>query len=183
MVFNINDIRGALPLGGARPTLFSVQFVNPSSSVADIKVPFLCEAASLPDSRLGVIQVPYFGRTIKLAGDRTFNPWTVTIMNDEDFAIKNALETWSNAINSMQGNLRGFGTSASAAYKTNALVRQYGKTGQTLREYTFNGIYPAEISQIELNWGSTDSIERFSIGFQYDFWYVSGGMTGTGGGL
>lgn len=180
MAFSISDIRSQLALGGARPTLFQVQFVNPANSTADIKVPFLCFAASLPSQNMGLIQVPYFGRTIKLAGDRTFEGWTVTIYNDEDFLIRNALEHWCGEINSMQGNLRGFGTSASSAYKTTALVTQFSKTGTPLRTYRMDGIYPQNVSAIDVDWGRTDDIEKFQVGFQYDWFEVVGGVTGSG---
>lgn len=178
MSLNVNEIRSQLPLGGARPTLFQVQFVNPANSTGDIKVPFLCFSASLPASQLGLIQIPYFGRTIKLAGDRSFDPWVVQLYNDEDFLIKNALETWSNAINSMQGNIRGFGTSQSSAYKSDAIVTQLSKTGLPLRQYKFIGVFPRTVSQIPLGWNQTDLIENFEVAFEYDWWEVSGGSTG-----
>lgn len=183
IVLNVNEIRSQLPLGGARPTLFKVQFVNPSNSAGDIKVPFLCFSSSLPASNLGLIQVPYFGRTIKLAGDRSFDPWTVALYNDEDFLVKNALESWSNSINSMQGNIRGFGTSASSAYKSDAIVQQISKTGVTLREYKFVGIFPRRLSPIQLAWNQTDAIETFECDFEYDWWEVSGGITGNIGSI
>ena len=103
MAFNINEIRSQLTFGGARASLFQVQFTNPANGVADIKVPFMVRAAQIPSSDLGVIEVPYFGRKIRLAGDRTFADWTVTVINDEDFLVRNAMEQWSNQINSLRG--------------------------------------------------------------------------------
>lgn len=182
MSFNINEMRSQLTFGGARPTQFQVRFNNPANSVANIKVPFMCEAAKIPEAQLGVIQVPYFGRTVKHAGDRTYPEWTVTVINDEDFLIRNALEEWSNKINTFQGNVRGFSSAASQQYKTTATVTQFGKTGVPLREYTFDGIFPQAISSIDLNWGAVDQIERYSVVFQYDWWEVSGGITGRAGG-
>lgn len=182
MGFSVNEIRSGLTLGGARPTLFNIQFVNPANQAADIKVPILCQSASLPASNMGMIQIPYFGRVIKLAGDRKFDPWEVNILNDEDFLIRNALEQWCNTINSLQGNLRGFGTSATSAYKSNAIVTQYGKTGIPIRQYTLNGIYPEMVSNIGLQWSAVDQVETFSVVFQYDWWEVSGGNTGNAGG-
>lgn len=182
MAFNVNEIRSQLTLGGARNTLFQVQIQNPANSVADIKVPFMVRAAQIPSSDLGTIEVPYFGRKIKLAGDRTFGEWTVTVINDEDFLIRNAMEQWSNQINSLRGNLRTFGASSPSLYKTNAQVTQYSKTGVPIRIYTFNGIYPSNIAPIDLDWNATDSIEEFTITFQYDWWEVSGGVTGNSGG-
>jgi len=182
MAFNINDFAGALKDGGARSSLFQVQITNPINGVADIQVPFMCRAAQLPGSTVGTIPVSYFGRQVKLAGNRTFEPWTPTIINDEDFAIRNAMEQWSNAINTMQGNISNTGGSSPALYKSNAQVTQYSKSGDILRIYDFVGIYPSDISAIDLGWDQ-ESIEEFSVTFQYDYWQVSGGSTGNAGGI
>ena len=182
MAFSVNEIRSQLTLGGARNTLFQVTIQNPANGVADIKVPFMARAAQIPSSDLGVIEVPYFGRKIKLAGDRTFGEWAVTIINDEDFLIRNAMEQWSNQINSLRGNLRTFGAASPSLYKANAQVTQFSKTGVPVRTYTFNGIFPQAISTIDLDWNSTDQIEEFVVSFQYDWWEVTGGVTGNAGG-
>lgn len=181
MAFNVNEIRSQLTLGGARQSLFQVQFTNPANSVADIKLPFLCKSSNIPASTLGVIEVPYFGRKVRLAGDRVFADWPITVINDEDFLIRNALEEWSATINSHRGNLRGFGAASPLLYKSTAEVTQFSKIGIPIRVYKFNGIFPSEISPIEVAWESTDSIEEFSVTFQYDWWEVSGGITGTAG--
>lgn len=182
MAFNVNEIRSQLSLGGARNSLFQVTIQNPANGAADIKVPFLVRAAQIPASTLGLIEVPYFGRKIRLAGDRTFADWTVTVINDEDFLIRNAMEQWSNQIQTHQGNLRTFGTASPSAYKAQAQVTQFSKTGQPIRTYTFNGIFPTEISTIDMDWNSTDSIEEFTVTFQYDWWEVTAGTTGNAGG-
>ena len=181
MAFNVNEIRSQLTLGGARNTLFQVQIQNPANGVADIKIPFMVRAAQIPSSDLGIIEVPYFCRKIKLAGDRTFAEWTVTVINDEDFLIRNAMEQWSNQINSLRGNLRTFGAASPSLYKANAQVTQYSKTGVPIRTYTFNGIFPQTIAPIDLDWNATDQIEEFTVTFQYDWWEVSG-ATGNAGG-
>jgi hypothetical protein len=182
MAFNVNEIRSQLTLGGARQSLFQVTIQNPANSVADIKVPFMVRTAQIPSSDLGVIEVPYFGRKVRLAGDRTFGDWTVTVINDEDFLVRNAMEEWSNKINSLQGNLRTFGAASPLLYKANAQVTQYSKTGVPIRTYQFNGIFPSSISPIDLDWNATDQIEEFTVTFQYDWWEVSGGVTGQAGG-
>jgi hypothetical protein len=182
MAFNVNEIRSQLTLGGARQSLFQVTIQNPANSVADIKVPFMVRTAQIPASDLGVIEVPYFGRKVRLAGDRTFGDWTVTVINDEDFLVRNAMEEWSNKINSLQGNLRTFGAASPLLYKANAQVTQYSKTGVPIRTYQFNGIFPSSISPIDLDWNATDQIEEFTVTFQYDWWEVSGGVTGQAGG-
>jgi len=180
MSFSINEFRSALTGGGARPSLFQVSITNPVDAAADLKVPFMAKASSIPSSTTGMISVPYFGRKIKLAGDRNFDePWTITVINDEDFLVRNAMESWMNAINTHEGNLIEFGTASPAEYKSQAQVFQYSKDGGVLREYTFDGLFPTEISNIDLNWETTDTVSEFTVTFQYDYWRVSGGRTGT----
>lgn len=175
MAFSINEFKSQLVGGGARASLFQVQITNPILGAADFKIPFMIKTAAIPESTTGVIPVPYFGRTIKYAGDRTFGSWAVTVINDEDFAIRNAMEAWSNAINTHITNFR----TAPSDYKAQAQVSQYGKDGSILREYTFEGLFPTQISTIELGWASTDTIEEFQVTFEYDLWRVSGGITGN----
>lgn len=177
MAFNINDMRSQLVYGGARQNLFQVRINNPANSSGDLKTPFMVQAAQIPESQLGVIPVFYFGRQMKLAGDRTFGDWTVTVINDEDFLIRNAMEEWSNRINRLERNVRDINR-----YKTNATVIQYGKDGERIREYRFDGIFPSVISPIELDWSTTDQIESFQVTFSYDYWTVSGGTTNDAGG-
>lgn len=177
MSFNVQDIKSQLVGGGARPNQFMVRLTNPGNNSADLKSPFMMQSASLPSSNLGTIQVPYFGRFIKLAGDRTFDPWTVSVINDEDFLIKNALEEWSNRINKFQENKREL-----VDYKADAEVVQFAKTGEEIRTYKFIGLFPSVVGSIELSWDQTDTIETFQVEFQYDYWVVSGGTTGDAGG-
>ena len=177
MAFNINEIRSQLTYGGARQNLFQVQITNVGNRAADLKTPFLVQGAQIPAANLGTIMVPYFGRMLKLAGDRTFDPWVVTVMNDEDFLVRNAMEEWSNRINRFEGNIRTLRN-----YKSEARVTQYGKDGSVLRVYEFHGIYPSAVSQIDLGWDQNDAIETFQVEFQYDYWTVEGGKTGNAGG-
>jgi len=182
MAFNINEIRSNLALGGQRPTLFQVEMTNPANSAGDIKTPFLVRASQVPASTLGFIEIPYFGRKVKIAGDRTFAEWNVTVMNDEDFLIRNAIEEWMNEINSHLGNVRGFGSAADLNYKSTAEVTQFSKTGVPLRKYKFNGIFPVNLTEMEVDWNATDLIQEFQVTFQYDWWEISGGSTGNAGG-
>jgi hypothetical protein len=175
MSFSVNEFKSQLVGGGARPTLFQVQIANPILGIADFKVPFMSKTAAIPSSNLGSYTVPYFGRQIKYAGDRTFEDWSVTIINDEDFAVRNALEAWSNAINSHVANSRALPQD----YKSDAIITQYGKDGRTLRIYNFEGLYPISVSDIALSWETTDTIEEFTVTFQYDLWTVVGGTTGN----
>ena len=173
MAFNINDIRSQLTLGGARPSLFQVIISNPVNPIADLKLPFLCKAANLPGSTLGTIEVPYFGRKLKIAGDRKFDSWAVTIINDEDFLVRNAMETWNNSINLYQQNITALGSSAPSVYKSQATVTQFGKDGTILRTYQFNGIFPDQISPIDLSWGATDQYVKVDMTIGYTDFYLT----------
>jgi hypothetical protein len=170
MSFNINEFKSQLTGGGARPTLFQVQILNPINPEADFKIPFLVKAAGIPASNVGSYTVPYFGREVKYAGDRTFEDWTITVINDEDFDIRNAMEAWSNAVNTHDSNLRALPRD----YKSNAIITQFSKDGSALRSYVFEGLFPINISDITMDWSAVDSIEEFTVTFQYDLWRVEG---------
>jgi hypothetical protein len=180
MAYSINDIRANLRLGGARPTLFQVEITSPFDAELNQIAPFMIQASSLPGSSIAPIDVPYFGRKIKVAGDRTFEPWSVQVMNDEDFKIRHALETWHNRINSLSGNLNTTTSSSPTNYKSQASVKQYSKAGGApIRIYTFYGLFPTEITPIDVNWNDTDTIETFQVTWVYDYYEVVGGNTGT----
>ena len=181
MAFNVNLFQGALKLGGARATLFQVNISNPVNGSADIQVPFLCKAASLPSSTIGSIPLGYFGRKIQIAGDRTYEPWTVTIINDEDFAIRNAMEEWSHSINGPVTNLRDATSASPTLYKADAQITQFSKTGVPVRVYNFVGVFPQELGAIDMNWESNDTIEEYTVTFNVDYWVVQGGITGLAG--
>lgn len=173
MAFNINEIKSQLKGGGARPSLFQVRITNPATSAADSVVPFMVKASQIPASTLTNIDVPYFGRVIKVAGTRVYDNWSVTVINDEDFNVRNAIETWSRRINTYEGNLRDFPTSAPVEYKSRAEVIQFGKTGDVLRTYVFEGIFPLVIGPIELSWENGTAIEEFACEFAVDSWDVA----------
>ena len=177
---SISAFKNQLTGGGARSNLFEVDITFPASvgpdKVRDEKVNFLCKAAEIPASNLGNIPVPYRGRVLPIAGDRTFDPWTVTIINDTDFLIRDAMERWSNSINDLQ---TAQGLVDPSAYQTRANVRQLGRSGDgpgkkepVLRTYLFEGIYPNVVSSIPLDFGATDQIEEFQTTFNYLFYEV-----------
>jgi hypothetical protein len=183
MAFNIHEMRSQLRSGGARNTLFRVMLNNPVVGNADLKVPFLVQAASLPAWNLGVIRVPYMGRVVHVPGDRTFEPWSVEVINDEDFAIRDALETWNNKIQTVEGNIRDLPSSEAQYYTTQATVEQLSKTGEVLRSYEFSNLWPMNLGEISLSWAAQDQIEVFPATFVYDSYKVSGGKTGNAGGV
>ena len=176
MAFNINDIRAKLALGGARPNLFRVRLTLPAGIAADISdADFLIQSSALPASTISSIEIPYFGRRVKIAGDREFENWNVNIMNDENFKIRHAMEQWHNRINSLAGNVNTIG-SAPSTYKSDvAYVDQYSKTGQIIRSYQFFGVFPLSVGEIEVNWEPSASIETFPVAFSYDWYEITGG--------
>ncbi len=182
MTFDINRFKSSLKFGGARPTNFQVQIFNPVNNIAGLDTPMKVKAASLPGSFIGTIPVMYFGRAIKFAGDRQIQPWEVSIINDEDFLIRNAMEEWSNRINALERNIRDLPGSEASLYKADAIVVQFSKTGETLREYTFRGIWPSQITPIGVSWEAENQIEEFGVTFEVDTFEVTGGSTGDGGG-
>jgi len=168
MAFDINRFKGALTGGGARNSLFYVELNTPFTGELQV-AKFMVKAAQIPASTLGTIEVPYFGRQIKIAGNRTFAEWTPTIMNDENFEIREAMENWSSRINAHIGNTNSTPTSNPNNYKSDATVVQMGQNGAALRSYRFVGIFPTEVSTIDLAW-ETEGIEEFTVTFQYDYW-------------
>ena len=174
MAFNVNQFRTQLQGDGARPNLFEVELNFPSyvsgRATAAAKSTFMVKTAALPGSTLGMVTVPYFGREVKVAGNRTFADWSVTILNDEDFAIRNAMESWIRGINENVTNLRAATARTSQQYGVDATVTQYGKSGQRLKRYRFVGMFPTDLSQIDLDWGSNDTIEEYTVNFAYQYW-------------
>ncbi len=169
MAFNIDTFKGQIPGGGARPTLFFVELTGAEYS----QVPFMAKAASLPASTLGTIELSYFGRKVKVAGDRTYAEWSITIINDEDMLIRKGLENWHSKVNHASSNLR-----TMTEYKEDAQVHQMGKTGGIIRTYNFVGLWPSEIGAIELAWDTNDAVEEDTVTRQYDYWTV-GSDAGT----
>ena len=164
MSFNVDKFKQNLKGEGARNTLFEVQITGGPSSLEGML--FLCKAASLPASTIGMIEVPYFGRKIKVAGDRTFADWTTTIINLEDFAIRDGLMDWMNQINTHEANTR----TLSDYKQATAIVKQYKKDGTDARTYNLFNCWPAEVAAIDVDWNNTDTIEDFTVTWHYDFW-------------
>jgi len=172
MTFNVNTFRSSFRDGGARPNLFSVQLNTPQSLLpVEAGGAFEVKATQLPASTLPSIDVPYFGRQIRVAGNRTFDTWTVTVMNKENFSLRNSMEQWMASINSHVGNT---GRTRLSDYKMPATVYHYGKAGgenaAPISTYRFEGLFPTEVSTIELGWDTNDTIEEFTVTFAFDWW-------------
>ena len=173
MAFSVNEFRSQMVGDGARPNLFDVSMPFPGFSApgnAQTKLTFMCKTAQLPGSTIGVVPVQYFGRELKFVGNRTFADWTLTVINDEDFVIRNAFERWMNGINSHSLNVRNPIALAPGGYTVDGEVTQFGKTGDQLKRYKFLGLFPTELTPIDVDWGSNDTIEEFSITLAYQWW-------------
>jgi|TARA_B110001454_G_scaffold78030_1_gene75562 hypothetical protein len=175
MATNIHDFKESFR-GGVRPNLFRCSI---SHTVGIGNVEFLCKGTQIPSSTIGNIDVPFRGRQLKVPGDRTFTDWTVTILNDPDFAIRAAMEDWSAKINHHGANVS---TLNHSNIYGNATVVQLGRQGNALRNYYMEDIYPTEIAAIELSMDSNDTVEEYSVTFAVNNWYSDqgGGLDRTG---
>ncbi len=167
----VNDFLANLKGGGARPNLFQVDFSFPTFALETGEesrvMSIMCKSAQLPSSTLGIIEIPFRGRQVKIPGDRTFEEWTITVLNNTDFQIRNAFERWSNAINEHRANI---GISNPSELMTNAKVHQINHQGEIIKSYDMVGMFPSEVSAIELSYESTDEVEEFTVTLQYQFW-------------
>ena len=166
---NINDFKAKLAGGGARPNQFKVTMPFPGyaqvgGEIEDLA--FLCRATVIPSMTVGNINVPFRGRQIKIAGDRTFEDWTVTVLNDTDFKLRNAFERWQNGINNMTDNE---GLTNPVDYQVDAFVDHLDRNGNTIKSYTLRGLYPTIVSAIDLNYETNDVVEEFTATFAYQY--------------
>lgn len=196
MGFNITNFKNQLPGGGARPSLFEVTLSFPALSTGDDirsafnglatqvgasqKITFMAKATAIPTSTVAPIEVPYFGRKVKFAGNRTFPEWTITVINDEDFLIRTAFESWLAGINQHEENKRTYSEAISGGYQCTGTVTQYDKQGNPLKIYEFVNVFPSEVSPIELSWASENEIEEFTVTLQYDYWKNLSNTVSTG---
>jgi len=165
---NIDNFKAKLTGGGARPNLFKVICNFPAEAEGDAELAsFLIKGAGLPASVIAPIEVPYRGRKLKVAGDRTFEPWTITVINDEGFVIRNAFERWMNSINEHINNV---GLINPNDYQTDMTVQQLGKDDSVLKTIDLKGVFPTNLSQIELNYETNDTIEEYTVELQYQYW-------------
>ena len=187
----LTNFKSRLEGGGARNNLFEVtlpafpaaaeEFWKQGENEANTKFSFLCKAAQLPASTVASVAVPFRGRELKVAGDRTFEPWTVTIINDEDFGLRTAFEAWMNKLSKLNDAT---GVTNPTSYMTNAFVKQLGRGNKNfaeensggesavLRTYKFYDIFPTNVSAIELSYDSTNTIEEFQVEFQVQYFTI-----------
>lgn len=175
MAFNVRDFYAKLKYGGARQNLFEVVMTFPPAlgqSGQNGQFSFMCKAASLPGEEIGVIPVPYFGRSIKVPGDRTFPEWQTTVIIDEDFKLRDAFEIWHNRLNAHEANVRDPALLLAPNYTTTVTVLQYGKTGadNVIKEYDLIGAWPSSVSPQETAWDANDQIQEMQVTWQYQWW-------------
>ena len=185
---SLSQFKSRLAGGGARPNLFEVSIPSFPSAISEAwgsgdqsengTFKFLCKAAALPASNTPSIPVPFRGRQLKVAGDRTFDTWTVTVINDIDFRIRTAMESWMQTIGQYSD---GSGATDPADYQVDAVVKQFTRAASALssvegagmevaKQYKFYSIFPTNISAIDLSYDSADTIEEFTIEFQVQYW-------------
>ena len=179
----ITDFKSKLVGGGARPNLFEVELAFPEeigidNDVKD-KARFLVKAAALPASNITPIDVNFRGRILKVAGDRTFDTWTITVINDTDFSIRSAFEKWMNSINRLSDAT---GTNNPADYQEDAYVHQLDRDGSTLRTYRFYDVFPTQISQVDLSYETVDTIQEFTVELQVLYYESIKGVGANAGG-
>jgi hypothetical protein len=196
---SLSQFKSRLAGGGARPNLFEVSIPSFPSAISDAwgsgdqsengTFKFLCKAAALPASNTPSIPVPFRGRQLKVAGDRTFDPWTVTIINDEDFQLRTSFERWANVISKLDDAT---GVTNPSSYMTDAYVQQLGRGaerfattnsgGQTavLRTYKFFDIFPTNISEIALGYDSGDTLEEFTVAFDVQYYTIGNSLESSG---
>ena len=183
----ISDFKSRLLGGGARPNLFEVELTTLPTSVAlpwqAERFGFLCKAAQMPAQTIANIDVPFRGRIFKVAGDRTIENWSITIINDEDFLFRNAFEEWTQQIANLDDNM---GSTNPASYMVNAKVYQLGRGSQVasqnnggdsnvvLKEYEFIDIFPVSVGSIDLSYDSTDTIEEYTVEFAVQSYRLKG---------
>tara|TARA_B100000965_G_scaffold48761_1_gene35800 strand:- start:257 stop:850 length:594 start_codon:yes stop_codon:yes gene_type:complete len=189
---SISQFKSALIGGGARPNLFEVELTTLPTGIAwnSENFRFMCKAAALPAQNIAQIDIPFRGRIFKVAGDRTIDTWTVTIINDESFELRNAMEQWTEVIAKLDNNL---GATSPDAYMTNAKVFQLGRgatkssttsdgtSNAVLKEYEFIDIFPTSVSEIALSYDTGDTIEEFDVEFQVQSLNLNNGAAAPNG--
>jgi len=171
--FNVSDFRGNFVGDGARPTLFGVNITSPVGALDGNALQFICSASHLPASSVSAKTISYYGHDVHLAGNRTFDDWSITVYNDENFKIRNSFEIWLDAIDRHSGAGRGQGLGVGPSeYVVDASVHQFGKNGDILKEYVFYNLWPSSIGQITVDWNSKDDIETFEVTMKFDWFHA-----------
>ena len=160
-LLGIDDFKSKLRGGGARPNLFKATINFPAYAGGDVELTsFLCKTAQLPQSQTASFPVPFRGRELKVAGDRTFDDWTVTIINDTDFQVRDAMERWMNGINAHVANT---GLTNPIDYQSDLLIDQLDRDESVIKRYTFRGAFPISVGEIAVSYDTRDELETFDV--------------------
>ena len=171
-ILGVDDFKSKIRGGGARPNLFKATVNFPTYAAGDVELTsFMCKGAQLPASVTNVIDVPFRGRQLKVAGDRTFEPWTVTIINDTDFAVRDSMERWLNGINNHKANA---GLTNPVDYQADLIVEQLDRDDTILKTYILRNCFPTTIGEITLETANQDAIETFDVTWKYQHFEASG---------
>jgi hypothetical protein len=172
--FNVESFKSALSNGGLRPNQFQVQLAFPSyvtgATLAKARAPFLVSVAELPGQTVNPAIVQYRGREIKFVGDRTFAPYTMTVLNDSDMSIRAAMEQWMNGMEDLRTKI---GLTSPTSYQSDLSISQLDRNGNTLRLYTLRDAFPVDLSPIALDFGANDQISTFQVTMQYQYFVVN----------
>ena len=167
-VLGVDDFKSKLRGGGARANLFKVTLNFPAYAGGDVELTsFMCKGGALPASIIAPVAIPFRGRQLQIAGDRTFEPWTVTVFNDTGFEVRDAMERWMNGMN---GHANMSGITNPVDYQADLFVEQLDKNGDSLKRYDFRGCFPTNVSAIDLSYDANDAIEEFTVEFQIQYW-------------
>lgn len=167
-ILGVDDFKAKLRGGGARANLFKATLNFPQYAGGDVELSsFMCRAAQLPESTTNIINIPFRGRELKIAGDRTFADWNVTIMNDTDFSVRDAMERWLNGINAHSANT---GLVNPVDYQADLIVEQLDRDETVVKRYDFRGAFPISVGQIQLDYAQVGEIEVFDVVFAIQYW-------------
>lgn len=167
----LDNFKAKLKGGGARPNLFKVNIPFPTATGGSSELAsFMIKAAQLPASVIAPIEVPFRGRKLKVAGDRTFEPWTITVINDVNMEIRNAFERWMDLINANSKNVSSYVGNNALNYYSNLLVHQLDRNDSITKTYEIIGAFPTNVSMIDLNFDTNDTVEEFTVELNYQYW-------------
>lgn len=167
-ILGVDDFKAKLVGGGARANMFNVVCNFPGYAQGDSELTsFMCKGAQIPASIISPVEVNFRGRKLQIAGDRTFEPWTITIINDVGFEVRDMFERWMNGINEHESNV---GIANPVDYQADLIVQQLDKQGNVTKSYDVRGAFPTNIAAIDLNYDSENTIEEFTVEFQVQYW-------------
>ena len=167
-ILGVDDFKAKLRGGGARSNLFKATINFPGYAAGNVELTsFMCKGAQLPQSVIEEVPISFRGRILKIAGERSFEPWSVTVLNDTDFGTRDAMERWMNGIN---GHTTNVGLVNPVDYQADLIVEQLDRDGSSIKRYDFRGAFPVNVGEIDLDYDTAGQIEQFVVSFTYQYW-------------